>query len=308
MPEARRLFKARIRYTVARWGYSPNVMAWELWNEMNAIDAQAARPEIVIPWNREMNQYFKLIDPYQHMTTNSMGGYWPELWSLPENEFADIHGYYGWHQPEDEYDARDMVLFMSKRLALIQSYKKPYLFGEFGIMFNRPLLEGLPRDPEGVHFHNGLWTPLAFGAAGAGQSWFWANVETNQWYGHFRALANFVKDIPWTTAGFHRLGVEANTRDLHVLGLHGRTLSIVWVENANHTWWNAIHGTAAVPVEHASLEAAGFGAGRYRAEFWNTYEGRVEKEEELQARNGFLKIALPPVPKDFAIKLIALKP
>lgn len=148
MPEARRLFKARIRYTVARWGYSPNVMAWELWNEIDAIyEPRANRPEVVIPWNQEMNRYIKLVDPYQHMTTNSLGDYWPEMWPVPENEFAQVHGYYGWHHPEDEYNARDMFLFMSKRLALIQNYSKPYLFAEFGVMFERRLLEGLPRIP-----------------------------------------------------------------------------------------------------------------------------------------------------------------
>jgi len=306
MPEARRLFKARIRYTVARWGYSTNVMGWELWNEMNAIDARAGRPEIVILWNQEMNRYFKIVDPYQHMTTNSLGGYWPEFWTLPENEFAQVHGYYGWHQPEDEYNARDMFLFMSKRLAQIQNYKKPYLFSEFGVMFNRPLIEGLPKDPEGVHFHNGLWTPLAFGAAGKGQSWFWRMVDANKWYGHFQALANFVKDIPWTTSGFRKLGVESSSRDLHVSGLQGRTLSLVWVMNANHTWWNSVHCTPVRAVENASVEMAGFIASRYRVEFWDTYEGRITKTEEVKPQNEFVRIALPPVQKDMAIKLIAL--
>jgi hypothetical protein len=303
-PEARRLFKARIRYIVARWGYSPNVMGWELWNEMNAIDARAGRPEIVIPWNQEMNRYFKLVDPYRHMTTNSLGGYWPELWALPENEFAQVHGYYGWHQAEDEYNARDMFLFMSKRLAQIQNYKKPYLFAEFGVMFNRPLIEGLPRDPDGVHLHNGLWTPMVFGAAGTGQSWFWRMVDTNNWYGHFQALANFAKDISWTTEGFRKLGVEASSRDLHVLGLLGRNLAIIWVENANHTWWNAVHSTPVRPIENASLEVAGFTHSRYRVEVWDTYEGRILKSAELEAQKGFIRIPLPAVEKDLAIKLI----
>jgi len=168
------------------------------------------------------------------------------------------------------------------------------------------LLEGLPRDPDGVHFHNGLWTPLAFGAAGTGQSWFWRMVDANKWYGHFQALANFVKDIPWTTSGFRKLGVESSSRDLHVSGLQGRTLSLVWVMNANHTWWNSVHCTPVRAVENASVEMAGFIASRYRVEFWDTYEGRITKTEEVKPQNEFVRIALPPVQKDMAIKLIAL--
>lgn len=134
-------------------------------------------------------------------------------------------------------------------------------------------------------------------------------VDTNKWYGHFQAVANFVKGIPWTTAGFRKLGVQASSRDLHVLGLQGRTLSILWVENANHTWWNAVHGTPVRAVENASVEASGFTAKRsgYRVEFWDTYEGRITKTAEVRPDKGFIRIGLPAVERDLALKVVAIE-
>ena len=32
------LLRRRFRYAVARWGASPNVMCWELWNEVSGVD------------------------------------------------------------------------------------------------------------------------------------------------------------------------------------------------------------------------------------------------------------------------------
>ncbi|HYK88282.1 MAG TPA: glycosyl hydrolase, partial [Acidobacteriota bacterium] len=95
LPEAPRLFKNRLRYIVARWGYSPNVMAWELWNEIDLIDPKARRVSAIVSWNEEMCRYLKSIDPWQHLTTNSLAGrsMGPALWSLTENEFAQRHGY-----------------------------------------------------------------------------------------------------------------------------------------------------------------------------------------------------------------------
>ncbi len=306
MPEARRLFKARLRYLVARWGYSPNVFAWELWNEIGAVDKRAARPEILVPWTQEMGRYLQATDPYRHITTPSMSRInWPEMWTVPENEIPDIHGYYRGNEPEDEYTQRDMFQFMTKRLSYIKNHNKPYFFGEFGVMFDAPLLKGLPPDSDGVYFHNGLWVPLAFGAAGTGHPWFWRAADTNNWYRHFHAIAKFVQDIPWPTAGFSKMGVEPSRPDLHVLGLHGRALSILWVQNAGHTWWNTVHGVPLQAVENASLEAAGFAPGRYRIEFWNTYEGRIEKTDYAVAANGFIRVALPPIKTDIAIKVIA---
>jgi hypothetical protein len=305
LPEARRLFRNRLRYTVARWGYSPNLMAWELWNEIDDVGEGANAEEVIRPWNEEMCRYLKSIDPWQHLTTNSFGETdWWDTRRIPENEFEQMHGYYGWHDPQDEFLARDTTAFMSKWLAAIEYFGRPYLFSEFGVMYNRPLLTGLPHDTAGVHFHNGLWAPLAYGAAGTGQSWGWNyDVDANNLYSHFLAVANFVKDIPWTTAGFHKAGAQATDARLRVMGLRGARFSLLWVQDGSSTWWNAVHGQAIAPIENAEVELAGVADAHYRLEFWDTYSGRVTSQGEADAKAEMLRFPLPRVERDLAVKI-----
>src|SRR5882762_8144084 len=52
---AKALTKRKLRYAVARWGYSPSVMAWELFNEVQFTDAaQGGQWSLVGAWHDEM--------------------------------------------------------------------------------------------------------------------------------------------------------------------------------------------------------------------------------------------------------------
>lgn len=47
-PDAVKYWNQRMRYIVARWEYSPNIMSWEFWNEVNWTPL-ASEP-ILGPW------------------------------------------------------------------------------------------------------------------------------------------------------------------------------------------------------------------------------------------------------------------
>ena len=49
---ARTLYKQRLRYILARWGHSPQVFAWEFWNEVQPTPAVEA-------WTSEMAAFLK---------------------------------------------------------------------------------------------------------------------------------------------------------------------------------------------------------------------------------------------------------
>ena len=309
LPEAKRRFKARLRYLVARWGYSPNVFAWELWNEFETVGARPDKEKTIIPWSVEMCGYLQSIDPWRHMTTNSLGSHalLPALWESKEHDFTQMHGYYGWHKPEDEELARAMVPLMVKWLDKLTVFHKPYLWAEFGVARGKtPELRELgDRDQDGVNMHAGLWTPVMHGAAGSGHIWWWgAYVDRKDLYYHFRGLANFVKGIQWTTAGFEKAKVETHNDRLGVMGLHGKSLSILWVMNKDYTWWNVIQKTPVSAVESTSFEVSGFQAGAYKVEYWDTYEGRIIRTAPANSTAGKLKIAVPKLDRDIAIKII----
>src|SRR5690606_20912409 len=90
---AKRLTQQRYRYIVARYGYRTNLLAWELFNEVDLTDGYDA--DAVSAWHREMAAYIKAIDPFGHPVTTSFSNPLldPKVWSLPEIDFTNTHFY-----------------------------------------------------------------------------------------------------------------------------------------------------------------------------------------------------------------------
>jgi len=306
LPEARRLFKNRLRYIVARWGYSPNVMAWELWNEIDMVDPKAAEAGVIVPWNQEMCRYLKSIDPWQHLTTNSLAGRdrWKALWPMPENEFAQRHGY-STPRPDAVLASADMAGSVLQWLDDVSGFGKPYLMAEFGLQRDRMDVRALcDRDQDGVHMHNGIWAAVAHGSAGTAQLWWWGQyVDPKNLYYHFRAMADFIKGISWTTSGFVRAEIRETEDNLRAIGLRGNPVSIVWLQNKSHTWWNAIQNNPIPPVEAGELSIASFPPGNYRVEYWNTTEGGIFGTAVATAGGDVLKVPFPQIETDIALKI-----
>lgn len=306
LQEARRMFKNRLRYMVARWGYSTHIMAWELWNEIGSADRDAVRDHAqVVDWNREMCRYLQSLDPH-HMTTTSLSSteVWPEMWQVKENEFAQMHGYY-YFSEEMKRDAKDMAGFMTKWLDEIDHFNKPYLFAEFGIVPDKPDTHGLwDKDPRGVHLHNGLWAPMAYGAAGTGMIWWWFNyVDPKNLYFQFKPVADFTKDIPWTTEGFRRADLQESSEKVRALGLTGRDRIVLWLQNRDHIWWNVAQGNPIEPVPESIVVVKGVPGMSYEVEYFDTWKGGIAKRSEIRSENGSLRIPVPMLERDIAVRL-----
>lgn len=176
---ARELYKQRLRYYIARWGWSPNVLSFEFWNEVNAP----------APWVAEMAAYVRSIDPYHHLLTTTYGD--DAVWSLPDMDYTQTH-YYG------QGDVADCVSTVASHSRIYTTkFAKPYLLGEFGIDWRS---SDAQYDPEGkgTNLHNGLWAALASRSMGGAAIWYWDGyVEPKGLYREFTALSRFVGDIPW---------------------------------------------------------------------------------------------------------------
>lgn len=182
--QARRLYKQRLRYIVARYGYSTSVWAWEFWNELGQ-----ATPQIVA-WHREMGDYIRRIDPNRHLVTTSTWVQSPQeftpVWSLPQMDFTQTHIYQG-----------PQIIRRRVGWALRDHPDKPHIIGEGGGHF--PGEDGSV-DPQGIDFHNSLWAGAVSGAAGTTLPWYWRRrIEPRNLFSHYTAVAKFVKDVPWAT-------------------------------------------------------------------------------------------------------------
>lgn len=197
-PEARRLFKQRLRYLVARYTYSTSILCWEFWNEVDIIE-RYVRDEAVA-WHREMARYLRQIDPIGHPITTSFANTAGDdaMWQLPEMEISQNHQY-------GSKDIAESVRHWTQRN--ISEFKKPHIFGEFGTDSSGPRAD---KDPDGIGLHNGIWAAALSGSAGTAMLWWWDNyIDPNNLYYHFLPLSRFVEDVDWLNSDFRDAGIGA---------------------------------------------------------------------------------------------------
>lgn len=188
---AKAYYKKRLRYTVARWGFSPHVLCWEFGNEMEGW--AGAGDDVQLPWHREMADYLRAIDPFGHLITTS---FWSktgpeEYWKLANIDIVQTHCY-----TNDDLNVAEAV----RRYCLQQweRFPKPHIFGEFGIRSHATTAD---KDPPGWAIHNSLWAGLTSFAAGGPLPWWHESyIDPLDLYFHFTALSRFTRDLPLGTA------------------------------------------------------------------------------------------------------------
>lgn len=192
---AKALHKNRLRYIVARWGYSKNIMSWELFNEVEWTDQYNTYKTQVKDWHAEMAAYLKSKDPFEHLVTTSFAHDYNDAatWNLPDIDFTQTHYYNG--SPNFE------TVLTGGVQQYLTSYGKPTYTGEFGINASQSSLASL--DPTGIHIHNAVWATLFSGGMGAGSSWWWDSyIEPQNLYTHYRGAANVAAAIPLAAQRF----------------------------------------------------------------------------------------------------------
>lgn len=313
-PRARAMFRRMLRYLVARYGYSTQLVMWELFNEIDLSEIAMADAQ---PWIAEMSQALRELDPNGRPVTISFHHEEPEaVWRLPTIDVIQLH----------LYDRRDVAeLFTGPQIdRLRQRYGKPVMVGEFGWIneFVRQF------DDRGIHFHDGLWAGLMGGAMGSPMMWYWDTyVHPNGLFTHFKPLAEFwrgeqlgkaVKPIP----------VSCSDRDALCAALGNPQRVFLWLKNRTHNVdrylayraelakqrireerGEAKRAIAYPPrtIAGASMTVPGLDLlGNYRVEWWDTYTGQVTQRIVAPVRGGTLTLAVPDVRYDLAAKLIKL--
>lgn len=189
---ARAHTRNRLRYLVARHGYSRALQSWELFNEVNWTDDFHTHIQKVRDWHAEMGAYLKEIDPYQHSVSTSYAesDQDPEVWNNPDYDFTQTHFYINSQNLE-----RALVGVVREYLT---DFGKPTLTGEFGLGGNASLANA---DPDGIHLHNALWATLFGGGMGTGMTWWWDSyIHPRDLYYHFAPVRTVVDDLPFVEA------------------------------------------------------------------------------------------------------------
>ena len=180
MQSAQEKYKDKLRYIVARWGYSSSIAVWEFFNEIdNAAFTQ--QDSIIIPlaaitqWHLEMSRYLKDIDPYQHLVSTSvshrdiMG-----MNSIPYIDFNQKHIYKHTEKIPGIYPD------------YIQTYGKPYVVGEFGFRWEDQDVK-YAKEAD-FDYKRGLWYGMFSPTPILPMSWWWELFDNQHMTPYLRSV------------------------------------------------------------------------------------------------------------------------
>ncbi|QQE11507.1 DUF5060 domain-containing protein [Planctomycetota bacterium] len=186
-PTARKYFRDRLRYLIARYGHSHNIFAWELWNEVEFTNEWPEHLKESQEWHQTMAKYIKKNDPYEHLVTTSAheGDTSLSHYLLDEIDFSQSHNY---NSSQLAPTIRKIATFQTKK------FNKPHIMGEMGIAHSG---QQTNKDPEGIHFHNMIWAGLFTETPSTAMSWWWDNYlrPLNLWT-HLKPASKFIQNAP----------------------------------------------------------------------------------------------------------------
>ncbi len=196
--EAKRHYRNRLRYLVARWGYSTHLMGWEFWNEVNLTSN--FNFSNVKSWHEEMAAYLDMVDPYDHLKTTSVAGEYPQIYTIKNLDYHQTHAYLT--------NVIDKIMRKSQRMAE-QYPETPHFFGELSYNAGGPNRE----DQEGVILHNQLWASVHGWDSGTAMTWWWDSwVRPYNLYPHFQNLSKYMENVDWVREKLTPLSVEVEAK------------------------------------------------------------------------------------------------
>lgn len=188
-PEVDRLLRNRYRYTMARYGYSTNILAWELFNEIEFTQGYLKDRKAAMKYIENMADYLREIDPNKHLVTVSC-----TMDGQVQNSNLDaviVHPY-----------GRDTADIIMSSLAATYPANKPTIGGESGISYPDARDADL-FDKEGISLHNSLYASLFGGAGGTILHW-WFNLYLDiiDRYDHYVKFHDYIEGLELDKEGF----------------------------------------------------------------------------------------------------------
>ena len=133
-PQAIEYTLRKVFYIVARWGYSPNVMSFETFDEIDLSDyfILVNNVGVLTQWNQSIIDLIHTYDFNNHLITDSVGGglyAWPDSSIVQQMDTFQLHVY----QPNDT----DLIQYFSQvpplsNFLIPRNSNRPIQIAEFG--------------------------------------------------------------------------------------------------------------------------------------------------------------------------------
>ena len=303
---AQEMYQRMVRYVMARWGYSTNIAAWELSNEIDLATGyppqkkkDKPRPRTIewyVDWHKRCVETIRKFDQNPHLVTTNFANWTndPDLLVLPEIQFSSTN----------HYNVQILDQMRKHVFPLKDGYKKPAMMAECGYDFKGAMPETTIR-----YLHIGLWGSYMIPFAGNGLSWWWDFIDDRDLYPMFRPLAEFTagedrrrRNLKTTDAALHQAD-NMVADGLAALALQNDQGGYFWLYERRLL--RAESDKEFVPQERTGLvlRMAGLQEGAYSVEFWDTRKGVPVNKVTVETKGDALEAPIPVFTSDLAGKV-----
>lgn len=241
-PQCRLRYTEKLHWLAGRYAGHPAVFGWELWNEMDAVDAPE---QSWLGWSADMLATLRRRMP-EKLLMQSLGSYDSEVITpryaayarLPQADLVQVHRYLD-PGADFAYCQGPMDVLCAQAVETLRQMapQKPVLLAECGAVESRHSAPSrlYEKDTLGILLHDQLFAPFFAGAAGSGQAWHWDfYVERHNLWHHFAAFAQALE-------GFDPVAQAAEPRyweadGLRIYALRGKNTSLLWLRDARSDW------------------------------------------------------------------------
>ncbi len=282
----------RLRYVLARWGYSAQLLAIDLLNEP---EWDGPIPEgDWMPWARDLARFAKTHDGREPMITvgpiglsSNIGGADERAWyQARENDIVQWHLY-----GERFYEPGKLAVEMTRRVREVWEYDRPVLCGEFGY--------GGEDHATHEHTHVGLWSAIFSGAGVLSHTAPVFNIDSDQPMTrsralHFKALRDFLDALPkgWAAPRF----------DAEVTG-NAQAWQLATGDGGSGAVWLLAGGDTSRGV---AVRLPQINGGRYRVTWVDDVSGARLVDTEVAADLDGLRIVSPAFTRHVAARYVRL--
>ena len=289
-PKTIELFKQRTRYCIARYGAYDNMFAWVLWIENDVVNSYASQRR---DWHKLMAEYVHDVDFRRHPVTtefvSSRGD--SQTWELDGIDYTQLAA----------YTTTNLINTFRTRANTLLKFNKPATIEEYGGSAHGSQVYHLA-----YQIHNGPWIGWHLPLAGTPMPWWWNLIFDDGWNldAHWKIFADFVegedlRDINWYYDHNVRL---SNGGQLTAMTRQTKDRGYAWISDQQlvNKVYRPMHmfkkddsyAELWEPVNGATLTLRKMQDGIYDIEFWDTWNGDVQKSL-ARCKNGNLTIELP---------------
>jgi hypothetical protein len=279
---AKKLYKNKLRYFIARWGFHPNVGAIEFFNEVDHLyqdnDAQVLAADIV-SWHDEMSTYLKSIDPFKHLVTTSFSYKWiPDLWNVSNLDYTQTH-------PYGSTDGANGTITSYEN-----NFGKPYVMEEFGYSW-----ENAGNSSNHYLFrrelHMGMWRGMFSPTPILPMVWWWENLAYYNDWDVFDATSFFANQIT----------AESNGQLSSIVVNAGSNIEALGVKNNNGKMYAWLRNKSGSTLTGSVISIPSVANGNYQVRYYDTWLGTYSSPVSISVTNGTMQLTIPTLANDVDI-------